>query len=175
MTIELWKPIYLLEGMSEVNPCYLISNYGRVKGVSGITIKPVLSVGYLRTNLTRKDRSGYANRTKTVLIHRLVALAFVEGYEPNLVVNHIDENKLNNMYSNLEWITVKQNNIHGTVRERIRESSTGGKKPVRTIDVKTGKVLEFESMTKAEKEGFLHKSVWRACHGITNGYKWEYI
>lgn len=46
-------------------------------------------------------------------IHRLVAKAFVNGEnEDNNIVNHIDGNKENNHYSNLEWCSISYNNKH---------------------------------------------------------------
>mgnify|MGYP000507133486 CR=1 FL=1 len=73
---------------------------------------------------TRKDKTlhqskgshGYyvvsLNR-KTYLVHRLVADAFCinNGFD---VVNHIDEDKCNNHYSNLEWCTHAHNSEHST-------------------------------------------------------------
>lgn len=47
----------------------------------------------------------------TFAIHRLVAELFVDGYFDGAVVNHIDGNNRNNHYTNLEWVTQKEN-IH---------------------------------------------------------------
>lgn len=47
----------------------------------------------------------------TKSIHRLVAEYFVDGYFDGAVVNHKDGNNRNNDYSNLEWVTQKEN-IH---------------------------------------------------------------
>ena len=44
-------------------------------------------------------------------VHRLVAICFVEG-DVSLTVNHIDGNKLNNVYTNLEFISAKDNIKH---------------------------------------------------------------
>jgi hypothetical protein len=47
-----------------------------------------------------------------VFAHRLIARAFVPGYEPHLSVNHINGNKLDNRPENLEWLTVSDNSKH---------------------------------------------------------------
>lgn len=46
------------------------------------------------------------------LVHRLVASAFCDGFEPSLSVNHMDGVKTNNVPSNLEWITLGENTAH---------------------------------------------------------------
>lgn len=61
----------------------------------------------------------------TKSIHRLVAEHFVDGYFDGAVVNHIDGNKRNNDYRNLEWTTVRDN---------VRKSYiTSGKPPKRNF------------------------------------------
>lgn len=45
-------------------------------------------------------------------VHRLVAAAFLENYNPGLHVNHIDGNKKNNNASNLEMVTNSENLAH---------------------------------------------------------------
>lgn len=47
--------------------------------------------------------------TKTVEAHKLVALAFIDGYFDGAVVDHIDSNAFNNDYSNLQYITQSEN------------------------------------------------------------------
>ena len=69
-----------------------------------------------------KDKAGYhrvwstspSKERGTFLVHRLVALTFLgcpEGYE-KMDVNHIDGDKSNNHYSNLEWVTHHENLKH---------------------------------------------------------------
>lgn len=50
--------------------------------------------------------------TKIVRVHREVAMCFLENKENKETVNHIDGNKLNNHYSNLEWATRSEQMYH---------------------------------------------------------------
>ena len=61
--------------------------------------------GYKRVSLSKKGI------VKTISVHRLVAITFVEG-DSKLTVNHIDGNKLNNHFSNLEFISSSENVKH---------------------------------------------------------------
>lgn len=47
-----------------------------------------------------------------ILLHRLIALAFVEGYEEGLCVNHINGIKTDNRAENLEWVSLARNTQH---------------------------------------------------------------
>ncbi|SUM34073.1 ORF027 [Staphylococcus gallinarum] len=51
-------------------------------------------------------------KTKTQLVHRLLAKHFIDNPLNKKCVNHIDGNKTNNNLSNLEWVTYSENNKH---------------------------------------------------------------
>ena len=52
------------------------------------------------------------NHLKSIAIHRLVAQAFIPNPNNYKEVNHIDCNRKNNVFTNLEWCTHKQNVQH---------------------------------------------------------------
>jgi hypothetical protein len=117
---EMWKNIKGYE------KSYQISNLGRVKSlprkvkiirygkvhyktISGRTMKPLLNKrgkGYLKINLKRPNR--------LLSIHQLVAKAFIPNPENKPFINHIDGDPKNNVISNLEWCTAKENAIHAS-------------------------------------------------------------
>lgn len=106
-------------------PNYLVFDDGRV--YSNITkkfLKPNLSGHYYTVELF------YAKgKSKRLLIHRLVAKAFIPNHNNFPQVNHKDENKLNNHVENLEWCTAKYNMNYGTAVAR-RKASTDYSNPV---------------------------------------------
>lgn len=101
--IEEWRDIKGFEGR------YMISNMGRVWGIKrGRTLSiQTTDKGYKKVMLSLG-----ANKLHFVWVHRLVAAAFCEGYFEGAVVNHKDSNPSNNIYTNLEWVTQKDNIQH---------------------------------------------------------------
>lgn len=90
-------------------PKYNIGCYGTVIGTKGVKMTPYSNQsGYLKVSLTINNKS--VNR----FIHRLVAIAFIPNPLNLKFVNHLDGNKQNNIVSNLEWCTHKQNMQHAT-------------------------------------------------------------
>lgn len=58
-----------------------------------------------------KQNNGYL-RYKWSTVHKLVALAFVPNVLNKDKINHIDGNKENNHFSNLQWCTHSENMKH---------------------------------------------------------------
>lgn len=84
---------------------YAISNFGRVYSYFSKQFVPqhINNSGYYRVACYKNSKC-----TK-FYVHRLVALLFCDGYFENAVVNHKDGNKLNNLCTNLEWVTRSYN------------------------------------------------------------------
>lgn len=180
---EQWVQINRIKGLSEVKDYYWISNFGRVKSIGGRKDKILKQSGqrngYLYIDLMTSD-----GKRKGMLVHRLVAFAFVEKYSKERnQTNHINEVKTDNRASNLNWMTAKENANHGTRNKRVAEKRS---MPVVGECVKTGKVIEFESIKDAERSGFHSGNVSSACRGelsshckhggtdVFKGYRWKY-
>ena len=89
-------------------PDYVINEYGTIYKIHGrsknIVMQPKLDKdGYLNIGL-RNDKGRFHKR-----VHQLVAKSFINNPKNYEVVNHIDGNKTNNHFTNLEWCTVAYN------------------------------------------------------------------
>lgn len=84
-------------------------------------------------------------KVATHLVSRLVALAWCEGYEPGLTVNHIDGDPTNNRSDNLEWMTHKEN-IQAAFRDNLYRSQ----RHVMLVSI-DGSCTEFRSMASASR------------------------
>lgn len=101
---------------------YEVSNLANVRrSDTGVIKIPHIQRGWLYVTMNRA--AAYGNPRQTVAVHRLVALAFVPGYEEGLTVNHKDGNKRNNAIENLEWITAKANVAHYHAMRRARRAA----------------------------------------------------
>lgn len=102
---EIWKPVIGFEALYEV------SNLGNIKSLrAGKVLKRIINNhGYCRVGLYSK------NKYSQFQVHRLVAIHFIPNPENKPCINHKDSNKLNNHYSNLEWVTIAEN-IHHNMR-----------------------------------------------------------
>lgn len=86
---------------------YVVGSNGSVKNINtGLILEQQTSIhGYKFVGIV------IAGEIKNLKVHRLVALAFhANKYQVGLVVDHIDDNRLNNSASNLQWVTTKLNN-----------------------------------------------------------------
>lgn len=98
--METWKDIELFNSKYEISNTGLVRNKMNGNFISGEIIRK----GYRRVTLS------HLGKTKKILVHRLVAEYFIG--KSDLQVNHIDLDKLNNNFLNLEYVTSRENKAH---------------------------------------------------------------
>lgn len=165
-------------------PNYEVSNLGDVRSLSyGLMSENRVSKhGYRRVRLYNNGKK------KAFPVHRLIAFAFVEN--PNKkewnVVNHKDENKLNNRADNLEWCNTAYNVTYGTcVQRRVDAKFKNGtwncdelkeinRKPVYKYDFDGNIVKRFISQTESYKVDMVTSGMLRSDMPIKNGYFYSY-
>lgn len=178
---EVWKDIEGYEGL------YQISNMGRVRSVDRTVVK---GVGHEnKTNVFYKGRVlkhgtdswGYAfvilqnQGKKCVLVHRLVANAFLDNKQNKMQINHIDGNKQNNAVCNLEYCTPSENMKHAA---KLGLTKT---RHIAMVDGSTGNdIMQFHSIEDAQRYFGREKgtNIENCLNGRSKtayGYKWRYV
>lgn len=162
MEQRIWKPVVGFEGFYEV------SDHGEIKSLRSMKIrKPIFNSqnGYNALVLSGDHFK------KTMYVHRIVAEAFVENPKNYGFVNHKDENKLNNVVSNLEWCTKAYNNTYNEKTQRCC-------KKIIQIDPETGDSTPWRSARKAHEAGIAnYKNISACCRGLrksAGGYEWRF-
>lgn len=180
---EIWKPIKDYEGI------YEISSIGRVKRLERDIIQPnpnptctgiciqhieerILSLqkqsnGYLTVHL-RGSKDG---KRKIFLVHRLVAIAFIDNNGNLPQVNHKNEIRDDNRVENLEWCDSMYNMHYGNCQKKIYEGQHF--KPVDVYSKNGIFINHYRSISDASKDtGVRTGLISQICHGkILNGVR----
>lgn len=133
---EVWKPVVLLDTGESYEGLYEVSNMGRVRSLDrevnyrhgkrikkGRILKQIVDKrGYLYVNLYKDKKS------KMELVHRLVGFAFhSDTYFEGACIDHIIPvvNGGKNIWTNLRWVTHKENNNNPLSFKNKSESHKG--------------------------------------------------
>ena len=121
----------IIKGIRGFEGRYTISNLGIVRSLlTGKVMKQnITKFGYARINLRKEGTREY----KSFFIHRLVASHFLPNPEHYPEINHKDNDRLNNVVTNLEWCS-KEYNIWYSYRYG-KASRKGLKNPNAKLDL----------------------------------------
>lgn len=183
---EIWKDIDGYKGF------YQVSNKGRVRSVDrtikwrhnsfqyrkGRILAPTIdTAGYYVVGL-HKESVG-----KIYIVHRLVAEAFIPNPDNFPIINHKDENKLNNVVENLEWCTYSYNTKYNDcmtkrIATRNKNNSYGCEKIVYQYDLKNNLIKVWKSLMDISRTlGYSYANIANCCkknRPTAYGYKWSY-
>lgn len=177
-TGERWQRIIIDVPDLENPPHYEVSCFGRLKSFQndpeGKLLKGSVIQGYRSLNI-RLPKGKSFNR----YIHKLVALFFVERLsDEHKFVIHLDFDKLNNIDSNLKWVTKEEMLEHN----RTNPNVINRPRPVKSKNYKLNesKVRMIKKMLKSDKSrlkmiakqfGITHTQLNR----IRSGENWGHV
>lgn len=182
MEKEIWKDIKGYEGK------YQISNIGRVKSLKrkcksnnsfSRTVKEIVK------KQTKCSTSGLYRKVKLykdadfewILVHRLVASAFLDNPLIKPMVNHKNSIPYDNRVENLEWVTASENNKHGydfgSHKKVYGEQHKGSKlKKFQVDEIRKKYIKNVYGMMRLAKE---YKVCYYTIWDVINNNTWKEI
>lgn len=160
-----WEPVVGFEEQ------YLVSDSGQVWSLyRNRALTPTIDrYGYEKVALRKNGK----NHPRT--IHRLVAQAFVPNPHNLPTVNHINECKTDNRAVNLEWMSVADNDNHGTRNERMADTKC--RLPVEQV-FEDGTTIRYKGVKDASRKTGVHRCCIALCckniRKTAGGYQWRY-
>ena len=147
--MEIWKDIPNYESI------YQASNLGNIRSLNykrtGTikVLKPALDgKGYLRTALTKNGKS------KTIKVHRIIAITFLTLNPDKYQVNHINGIKTDNSINNLEWTDNRLNQIHAVMLGLVKQKSGNKHHRTKHLDETVMKIYkEYKDGSNYKKKG----------------------
>lgn len=189
MEEEIWRDYPGWEGL------YQVSSEGRVKSLARVIVDKrglKKSIPELLLKLTPNKKSGYVmvslsknGEEQHLGVHYMVAKVFVHNDNPNIKteVNHLNECKVDNRASNLEWVSRSQNTLYGTALQRalgtrIKYKTKNAERGVKQIH-KDGSIIAcYKSISEASRRtGILLTTISNCLNGrckSAGNYIWEY-
>lgn len=164
---QIWKDVVGYEGL------YKVSEHGEIISLGCKTnhIKPILLTSH-------PDRDDYlyvilANNKirRTLRVHRIVAQTFWPNPQGHAVINHIDEDRQNNHYTNLEWCDYEHNWRVGSVgrsQQLVGKFSMGG------VLIETYPSLMEAGRCNNINQGNITNCLKGRCKSV-GGYKWKLL
>ncbi len=130
------------------------------------------NIPYVKVTLTKDGE------VKHYFVHRLVAEAFIPNPNGYAVINHKDENSLNNNVSNLEWCTQEYNTNYGNRNTKV---SIQLGVPIDQYDMDGNLLNTFRSAAEACRQLNFppnrQSNISAVCRGIRKsslGYIWKF-
>lgn len=156
----------IYEGKENKN--YLISDDGRIFNSDGHEMTQFkTNAGYMRVKLSRGIKRGM------YLVHRLVAMTFIDNPNEYPIINHKDNDRCNNDVKNLEW-------CNNSYNQKQRFKSCKGTKARLVAQITLdGKFVRLWNTPKDvfNSLGIQAQNISKVCRGErkqAGGYKWVY-
>ena len=192
MINEIWVDIMGYKGIYAVSDKGNIKSYSRkVRNNKGYMVtKDKILKNQINNKGYKLIMLSFERNREVILVHRLVASAFIDNPNNLSCVNHIDSNPLNNKVDNLEWVTYKENIQHAIKKgrfdksfemtnEKFKEDRKSKMRAVVGECVISGKKVYFDSIQEAGRSfNGMAGDICNVCKGnrqTAQGYKWSYI
>lgn len=143
--MEIWKKI---NGYGD----YSVSSVGRIRNDRTGTIR--------KLQVYTKDYYSVRLNGKNLLVHRLVAMAFIDNPENKPDVDHINGDRKDNRIENLRWVTAREN-LMGHGHEARCDFH---RMWLLATNINTGEKITFQSKTECAKHFKCDKTKIRVNH-----------